>query len=148
MTYRNVLFEDNIKIISIDKDGKVFDKVSRIEARAEDSDCKVLLDINTDIYPVTKDGVYSILITKSLAVDGSPSPNTFSFDIYSKKSSLLDKFDYVVHGKIFKYSEESDGKVSVYVSFGGLLFGLTGEPSHLSNLVMDERVYMLMKKLQ
>ena len=149
MTQRNILFEDNIQILSIDKDGKVFDKVSRLEARADDTECKILLDFNSEIYTISKNSVYSIMITKSLASDGSPSPNNFSYDIYNKKTnSLLDKFDYVMNGKIFKYSEEADGKVSVYASFGGLLLGITGEPSHLNNLNMDERIYLLLKKIE
>jgi len=149
MTQRNILFEDNIQILSIDKEGKVFDKVSRLEARADDSDCKILLDFNSEIYPISKNSVYSIMITKSLASDGSPSPNNFSYDVYNKKtSSLLDKFDYVMNGKIFKYSEEAEGKVSIYASFGGLLLGITGEPSHLNNLGMDDRIYLLLKKIE
>ncbi len=149
MTQRNILFEDNIQILSIDKEGKVFDKVSRLEARTDDTECKILLDFNSEIYQISKNSVYSIMITKSLASDGSPSPNNFSYDIYNKKTnSLLDKFDYVMNGKIFKYSEEADGKVSVYASFGGLLLGITGEPSHLNNLGMDERIYLLLKKIE
>ena len=149
MTQRNILFEDNIQILSIDKDGKVFDKVSRLEARADDTECRIQLDFQSEIYPISKNSVYSIMITKSVYSDGSPSPNSFNYDIYNKKNNnLLDKFDYVMHGKIFKYSEESDGKVSVYASFGGLLLGITGEPTYLNNLGMDERIYLLLKKLE
>lgn len=147
MTSKNILFEDNLTVTAIDKEGKVFDKVSRIEGMAEDSDCKITLDVNSEIYQVSKDSVYAFLITKSLNSDGAPSPNTFSYDVFSKKNSLLEKYDYVMHGKIFKFTEENNGKVSVYVSFGGLLLGITGEPQHVNNLIMDDRVYLLMKKL-
>ena len=147
MLQKNVLFEDNLRITEIDKDGKAFDKVSRVEGITEDSNCKIMLDVNSDIYPVSKESYYAILITKSLNPDGNPSPNTFSFDTFTKKNSLMDKYDYVTHGKIFKFSEESNGKVSIYASFGGLLLGITGAPSHLSNLAMDERIYLLLKKI-
>jgi DNA-directed RNA polymerase I, II, and III subunit RPABC3 len=145
MTQKNILFEDVLVISSIDREGKVFDKVSRIEGRTEDQDCKVILDINSEIYTMTKDGLYSLIITKSVYSDGTLTGN-FSVEMYNKKNSLLDKYEYVCYGKIFKYSEESDGKVSVYVSFGGLLLGITGEASHLNNLKMDERVYLMIKK--
>jgi DNA-directed RNA polymerase I, II, and III subunit RPABC3 len=147
MLQKNILFEDNLRINDIDKEGKAFDKVSRIEGVAEDSNCKITLDVNSDVYPVSKESYYSIAIAKSLNIDGTPSPNNFTFDTYSKKNSLLDKFDYVTYGKIFKYSEESSGKVSIYASFGGLLLGITGAPTQLSNLNMDERVYLLLKKV-
>jgi DNA-directed RNA polymerase I, II, and III subunit RPABC3 len=145
MTQKNILFEDVLVVTSIDREGKVFDKVSRIEGRTEDQDCKVILDINSEIYTMVKDNLYSLIITKSVYSDGSLTGN-FSVEMYNKKNSLLDKYEYVCYGKIFKYSEESDGKVSVYVSFGGLLLGITGEASHLSNLRMDERVYLMIKK--
>ena len=147
MLQKNILFEDNLRINEIDKEGKAFDKVSRVEGTTEDSNCKILLDVNSDVYPISKESYYSILIVKSLNVDGTPSPNNFTFDTYTKKNSLIDKYDYVTYGKIFKYSEESSGKVSIYASFGGLLLGITGAPSHLSNLAMDERIYLLLKKL-
>jgi DNA-directed RNA polymerases I, II, and III subunit RPABC3 len=147
MSQKNTLFEDNLRITEIDKDGKAFDKVSRVEGITEDSNCKIVLDVNTDVYPVSKENYYTILITKSLNADGTPSANTFSIDMYTKKNSLMDKYDYVTYGKIFKYSEETNGKVSIYASFGGLLLGITGSPSQLSNLVMDDRIYLLLKKL-
>jgi DNA-directed RNA polymerase I, II, and III subunit RPABC3 len=146
MTQKNILFEDNIAVTTVDKEGKVFDKVSRIEAKADDTDCKLILDINSEIYPMYKDSAYSILITKSVYADGSPSPNNFNYEMYTKKNSLVERYDYVAYGKIFKYSEENDGKVSVYISFGGLLLGITGEPTHLNGLKMDERVYLMLKK--
>jgi DNA-directed RNA polymerase I, II, and III subunit RPABC3 len=145
---KNNLFEDHLKISEIDKEGKAFEKVSRVEGITEYSLCKVQLDINTDIYPMDKDAYYSLMITKSLYADGSPSPNSFNYEMYTKKNTLLEKFDYVTFGKIFKFSEDTTGKVTVYASFGGLLFGISGEPSHLSNLSMDERVYLLLKKLE
>jgi DNA-directed RNA polymerase I, II, and III subunit RPABC3 len=145
MTQKNILFEDVLIVTSVDREGKVFDKVTRIEGKTEDQDCKIILDINSEIYNMSKDSHYSLIITKSVYTDGSLTGN-FSVDMYNKKNSLLDKYEYVCYGKIFKYSEESDNKVSVYVSFGGLLLGITGEPSHLSNLKMDERVYLMIKK--
>lgn len=89
MTQRNILFEDNIQILSIDKDGKVFDKVSRFEARADDTECKIQMDFNSEIYPISKNSVYSIMITKSVYSEGSPSPNTFSYDVYNKNQTIF-----------------------------------------------------------
>jgi DNA-directed RNA polymerase I, II, and III subunit RPABC3 len=148
MSQKNILFEDSFRIEEIDKEGKAFDKVSRIEGTGEDSNCKITLDINTDVYPVSKLKYYSFLIVKSLNTDGTPSPNNFTYDLYTKKNSLIDKYDYVTYGKIFKFSEDSTGgKVSIFASFGGLLLCINGSPTLLSNLVMDERIYLLLKKL-
>lgn len=38
--------------------------------------------------------------------------------------SLMDKYEYVMYGKLYKYGDERVGgalKVDVYISFGGLL---------------------------
>jgi hypothetical protein len=61
MSQQNILFEDNLIIQHIDKDGKHFDKVSRIEGIAEDSQCEIQLDINCDIYPIKKQFLYGIM---------------------------------------------------------------------------------------
>jgi len=144
MTQKNELFSDTIRINEIDRDGKYFEKVSRIEATGEETDCKICLDVNMDIYPINKENVYSMLLTKSL--DGNPSDNKFSYEIFTKKSSLIDSYEYIMYGKIFKYSEENNG-ISVYVSFGGLILGISGSPKVLKDLRVDERIYLLLKKV-
>lgn len=144
MAQKNELFSDTIRINDIDKDGKFFEKVSRIEATGEETYCKISLDINCDIYQVSKENIYNILITKSL--DGNPSDNKFTFDVYTKKSSLVDSFDYIMHGKVFKYTEEGNN-ITTYASFGGLILGITGPPKVLKELKVDERIYLLLKKI-
>jgi DNA-directed RNA polymerase I, II, and III subunit RPABC3 len=146
MSSQNILFEDSFKINSIDKEGKVFDKVSRIDGETDETRCKISLDVNSELYQMSSDAIYSLVLAKSVYNDGTPSPNNFSYEVYQKKNSLIDKYDYVMYGKIFKYSEENDGKVSIYISFGGLLLGITGEPKNLVNLKMDERVYLLIRR--
>ena len=93
MYQENILFEDNLVITDIDKDVKVFEKVSRVEGTAEDSQCKINMYVNSDIYPMSKDELYSLLITKSLNTDGTACPNSFNYDMYLKKNTLMEKFD-------------------------------------------------------
>jgi DNA-directed RNA polymerase I, II, and III subunit RPABC3 len=60
-----------------------------------------------------------------------------------------------MYGKVYKYADVARGggggsgtaKVEVYVSFGGLLMCLKGEPSNLSRLQLDQRIYLLMRKV-
>lgn len=147
MTQKNIIFEDTILLNEIDKDGRFFEKVSRVDATSEVYDCKISFDVNVDIYPVSKGSYYSFVLAKSLNTDGMASPNTFSYDLYTKKNTLLDKYDYVMYGKIFKFNEENDGRVSLFVSFGGLLLSITGNQNHLQDLKIDERIYLLLKKI-
>ena len=46
----------------------------------------------------------------------SESDSIDNFLLQGARKSLADKFEYVMHGKLYKISEEgSDGKVKVYV---------------------------------
>ena len=66
------------------------------------------------------------------------------------KGSLLDDYDYVMHGKVFKFTDKhKEGKlrVEVYVSYGGLLMQITGSPKELESMEVDSNVYLLMRKV-
>jgi len=45
-----IYLEDTFLVTSIDKDGKYFDKVSRISAKSNIYEFEMQLDINSDIY--------------------------------------------------------------------------------------------------
>ena len=73
-----------------------------------------------------------------------------SFPSLNNKETLMDSYDYVMCGKVYKYSDtNSQGvvKVEVYISFGGLLMKLVGDPSKLQVLSLDSRLFLLMRKL-
>ena len=146
MSHKNIYFEDTLVINTLDKNGKIFDRITRIEGTTSDNNCNIVLDVNSEIYQVSKDKLYSILLTKSLYPDGTTS-NTFNYEMYLKKNSLLENYEYVMNGKVFKLTEEVHAKVTVHISFGGLILGITGDPMHLTSLNLDERVYFLMKKV-
>ena len=66
------------------------------------------------------------------------------------RKSLMDAYEYVMYGKIFKYKDSSKSgiiKVEVYISFGGLLLQLIGDPKKLESLEVDNSVYLLIRKL-
>jgi DNA-directed RNA polymerase I, II, and III subunit RPABC3 len=51
-----------------------------------------------------------------------------------------------MHGRVFDVGYKKDGVVQIAISFGGLLCRLTGDQRHLSNVVPDMRLYVLIKK--
>ncbi|KAI3732570.1 hypothetical protein L1987_63776 [Smallanthus sonchifolius] len=110
------LFEDIFRVDQLDPDGKKFDKVNRIEARSDQFDMYMRLDVNTE----------------------------------GGRKSLADKFEYVMHGKLYRISEEGSGanvKADIYVSFGGLLVLLRGDPSIAAKFELDQRLFILMRKV-
>lgn len=66
------------------------------------------------------------------------------------RKTLMDAYEYVMYGKIFKYKDGSKGgqlRVEVLISFGGLLLQLIGDPKKLEALEVDNNVYLLMRRV-
>ncbi|PKA59298.1 hypothetical protein AXF42_Ash001392 [Apostasia shenzhenica] len=143
-----LLFEDIFTVTRLDPDGKKFDKVSRIEARSEQFDMYMQLDVNIELYPIHVGEKFTMVLSPTLNLDGTPDSGYFN---PGQKKSLADKYEYVMHGKLYKISEESAGgpnvKVEIYVSFGGLLMMLKGDPSNAANFELDQRLFLLMRKV-
>ena len=70
----------------------------------------------------------------------------------SSLGSLADDYDYVMYGKVYKKADkkssaESPGEVTLYASFGGLLMSLAADKADLEGAHLDDRVYLLVKKV-
>ncbi|CAA6657253.1 unnamed protein product [Spirodela intermedia] len=142
-----LLFEDIFTLTRLDPDGKKFDKVSRIVAHSEQFDMDMQLDVNTDVYPMHVGDKFTMVLAPTLSLDGTPDSGYFT---QGTRKSLADKFEYVMHGKLYKISEEGSGpnvKVEMYASFGGLLMMLKGDPSNAVSFELDQRVFLLIRKV-
>ncbi|KAJ4751453.1 hypothetical protein LUZ62_085858 [Rhynchospora pubera] len=143
-----LLFEDIFILQRLDPDGKKFDKVTRIEAKSEQFDMYMQLDINTEIYPMRVGEKFTMVLAPTLNLDGTPDSGYF---LQGNRKTLTDKFEYVMHGKLYKISEDSSSgqaaKVEIYASFGGLLMMLKGDPSNASNFELDQRLFLLIRKV-
>lgn len=138
-------FDDVIKVEKIDD--KKYDKVSRITARSEDLDMRLVLDVNTEIYPIHVGDRFRMVLSKSLYPDGS---TVTVHNPQDKQKSLADKFEYVMHGLLYKMSEGTSGHdpaAEVYISFGGLQMKLEGDPTKIGNYNVDEKLFLLMRRL-
>ena len=68
------------------------------------------LDVNTDIYPMESDAYYSMVIASSVNADESQEFDILKYDAaggmgrHDGHGSLLDQYQYVMHGKVFKYA--------------------------------------------
>lgn len=147
MSAETLLFEDFFTVVGLDPDGKKWDRVKRIVAHSEQFDMELMLDVNTDIYPMQMDEKFMLTIATTLSLDGTPDDGFFD---QSGRKSLADKFEYVMYGKLYKYNEVEQGgvsKVEIYVSYGGLLMMLKGDPNNLNPFQVDQRLYLLIRKV-
>lgn len=138
----DILLEDRFKLEEIRKEEK-FSKVERVVAVSE-SQIRLELDVHTDIYPMTKGSQYWVMITTTLGNfqedKGVFVPEEFERD------SIKDKFEYVMHGKIYNMIADNKAKtVAIYASFGGLLLKITGKDEDLKNFNVDSRIYILLR---
>lgn len=139
------LFEDIFEVTALNPDGKKFERVNRLAATGTTFECDLLLDIHSQIYNVLDGEKITLVLASTLHLDGSPADH-FSFDPNSTEPTLADNYEYVMHGRIFDVSYKKDGIVVIAASFGGLLMRLTGDQRHLSQVLPDMRLYLLLKK--
>ena len=144
----NIVFDEVLKVESIDKEKKIFEKVQRCEGKTQKTNYNIILDINSELYPMEVDGLYS-----------------FDYELTSnKKNTLMDKFEYVMRGRVFQFSSEKKRNVEstekdslcISISFGGLLLDIsklsrdttTGKPKSFEDINLDEELYLLIKKIK
>lgn len=65
------------------------------------------------------------------------------------RQSIADNYEYVMYGKLYRVTEGSGGreKAELNISFGGLLMLLKGDHSHFNKFELDQRLYLLMRKV-
>lgn len=140
----SLLFSDLFRIESLDP-GK-YDRVTRIEAQSTTNlDLQLTLDINTELYQVQKGETLTVAIAGSL---GEANPSRSWRPPRAGETSLADDYEYVMHGKVYKFTESEKGdkdRLALYASFGGLLLSLEGNYGHLAALKQEE-IYLLIRR--
>ncbi|KAG0652735.1 DNA-directed RNA polymerases and III subunit rpabc3 [Hyphodiscus hymeniophilus] len=140
----STLFEDHFTITTYDQ--SKYDRVARISAISQDSQTALTLDINIELYPMAQGDQFSMMLASTLSLDGNKDDSSKGWRDVGNESTLADMWDYVCHGKIYKFEDADDGQViKCFTSFGGLLLALEGPYKKLTPLRVDY-VYMLLKK--
>ncbi|KAF8973721.1 hypothetical protein BDZ97DRAFT_1776492 [Flammula alnicola] len=155
----SIVFDDIFTINAIDKEGKKFDRVSRLYAHSKNYDMDLTLDYNVELFPLQKDQNFALALASSLARGGpttsaaeasADDANDNERDVWRPDGKgsrgLEDEYDYVMYGKIYKFDGSSGDIVTAYISFGGLLLSLTGSFRHMTSIVLGDPVYLLMRK--
>lgn len=144
-----VLFEDIFDVKDIDPDGKKFDRVSRLFCESESFKMDLILDVNTQLYPMDLADKFRMVIATTLNEDGTPADN--EYNPTDTGPSRADSFEYVMYGKVYRLEGDEAGsdssRLAAYVSYGGLLMRLQGDANNLHGFEVDSHVYLLMKKL-
>ncbi|WOG86121.1 hypothetical protein DCAR_0205321 [Daucus carota subsp. sativus] len=126
-------FDDIIKVDRLDADGKKYDKVSRIEARSEQLNMQLHLDVHSELCPVRVGDKFRIVLADTLNEDGSAVTSLLP---KGKQNSLADKFEYVMHGLRL-----------ARLSFGGLQLVLKGDAAKMESFKVHEKYFLCMRKV-
>lgn len=137
--------DDVFEITAVDPDGKKFDRVSRIQAKSDNYDMALLLDVNVELYALQKAQKFTFVLTKSIALDASVGADAAWRS--DAGPTLADKYEYVMYGRVFKFEDISTTRMAVYVSFGGLLMRLEADPRHFLEITIGSNIYLLMRKV-
>jgi len=154
VTVSSIVFDDIFTINAIDKEGKKFDRVSRLYGHSKNYDMDLTLDYNVELFPLQKEQNFALALASSLSrgpsggnADGSAEDERDVWRPDGKGSrGLEDDYDYVMYGKIYKFDGGVGELVTAYISFGGLLMSLTGSFRHMTGIVLGDPVYLLMRK--
>ncbi|KAF2272977.1 RNA polymerase Rpb8 [Westerdykella ornata] len=137
------VFEETFTINSINNEK--YDRVSRIFGTSADHSVTMQLDINHELFPVNVGDNINMVLARTLNLDGSKDDEKGWRDTAKGEPTLADMFDYVCHGKNYRF-EDNDGETcKFYSSFGGLLLCIEGPYKKMTGLRI-EYIYMLLKK--
>lgn len=103
----SLLLDSTFVITEVDQ--QKYDRVSRITGFRED--LKFFLDIHCELYPVAEGETIQLSIASTLSLDGSKddaaNSKTGWRETRSGELTLADTYDYVCHGKVYRFEEGS-----------------------------------------
>ena len=76
---------------------------------------ELVLDVNTLLYPIDVGDRFTLVLARTLHEDGAQSGRYYD---QSHGPSLADKYEYVMHGHVFKCEEIKDTSSRLYVDDG------------------------------
>ncbi|KAI0508655.1 DNA-directed RNA polymerases and 3 polypeptide [Xylaria bambusicola] len=138
------LFEDTFTVTDFDQ--SKYDRVGRLTANSTDNQTQMTLDVNIELFPVLIGENLQVVLATTLALDGNRENEERGWRDVRGESTLADMYDYVCHGKIYRFEDGVEGQtLRAYISFGGLLMMLEGPYAKLTPLRVDN-TYLLVKK--
>ena len=123
------LFEDTFTVT--DHDQSKYDRVARITGTSTDNQTEMKLDINTELFPCREGETLQVVLATTLSLDGGAAANRTDGDDPQQQqgrdggneskgwrdvrgapeeATLADMYDYVCHGKIYKFEDGNDGQ--------------------------------------
>ena len=81
--------------------------VSRLHCESESFKMDLILDVNTQIYPVELGEKFRMVLATTLKEDGTPDDG--EYNMADSGPSRADQFEYVMYGKVYRIDAENQG---------------------------------------
>lgn len=115
----NILYEASFRVVN--SNPAKYDRVTRIECAGDQTnDTQMFLDIHKELCQLEKEDRITVALALSLNLDGSKDDSKGWRNIGRGEATLADEYDYVCHGKIYRF-EEGEGQ-NMYVKDTILLY--------------------------
>lgn len=118
------LFEDTFTVTEYEQ--SKYDRVARLTGTSTDNQTELKLDINIELFPCHVGETLQVVLATSLSLDGNRDEDGAGGNAAAEaakgwrdvragvagaeESTLADMYDYVCHGKIYKFEDGSDGQ--------------------------------------
>jgi DNA-directed RNA polymerase I, II, and III subunit RPABC3 len=100
------LFESSFSLTNVN--AQKYDRVARLTATSTSNTTFITLDVNTDLFPIAVGDRVHIMLASTLQLDGTKDDGKGWRDVGKGEPSLADMYDYVCHGKIYRFEEGGD----------------------------------------
>jgi len=143
------MFEDSFTIKSVDNSR--FERAGRIDCESVAFTNNLELDVNNIIWPVNPGEQVYVAITDNVSPADNPRrlANAYDHDPRLLGRSIMDQFEYVMYGKVYKKDAKAkDNEAIVWASYGGLLMKLRSDPMQLAEFHVGDTVYLMMRKVR
>ncbi|KAF9650749.1 RNA polymerase [Thelephora ganbajun] len=148
----HIVFNDEFTIDDIDKEGRKFDRVSRLYAKSKNYEMDLTLDYNIELFPLKTGQTFTLSLATSLSRGSVPGKDGEGEDKEQQwrpdgkgQKGIEEDYEYVMFGKVYKFDTGKEVSTA-YASFGGLLMSLTGSFRHMTNIILGESVYVLLRR--
>ncbi len=138
----SIIFDEVFELRQLNPSGKRYEKVNRLNCKATTCDVDMILDVNNELFQLKEGEKVSVALATSINLDGTPDSGLYE---PHQNDTLMNNYDYVMHGRVFNVVQKKDDVVEIHVSFGGLLMQLIGEQSQLELVQPDMKLYLLMR---
>lgn len=103
------LFLDSFSITKVIP-GK-YDRAHRMVAQNEDASITLTLDVNIELFPIEPTDHLDLMLASTLSLDGTRDDGKGWRDVGKGEQTLADSWDYVCHGKVYRFEDADDEKM-------------------------------------